>query len=180
MILALATVVLLACASLPGGVPLAPPLYFTREAETQSAFLTAHAPTMERVYAAPSVVYTPSATPNIVPPAEQVNPTVDPSVFETETIAPTPTACESFNDFVLSHTVDEIIKYLEKLGTPVLVPNGETVPAYVIYFTPQKRLEVSYMLAEMLRQDEGGTVLRMLQPTTFKVSGKYFEDLCGK
>lgn len=121
-----------------------------------------------------------TGTPIIISPTanEQVNPTVDPKVFET--IVPTQTACEQFNSYVYSHSVAEIVAFMETGGMVVQIPNGKQVPAGMIYWTKQKSLKVNYMLAETLKQDMDGTVLRMLQPTTFKVSGWYKEDPCEK
>lgn len=142
---------------------------------------TAPAPTMERVYAAPSVIPSPSATPNIVSPTtvNQVDPTVDWTEIASQTPA-VPTICEKVKSFT---TVIEAMEFLDADGLSVSVPNGQVIPApqkgKIIVYWSRSEILAHFEGSTYLRQEKGGTILKLTVESVFTVSGSYREyDAC--
>ena len=139
-------------------------LVFTLACSLTGGSPTQSAATPEMVYAVPSRVYTPSPTPYIPLTHTPVPPIA------------TPTACEAFESFVEDHNVSEIISYIEQRGAVTQISNGTPVPKGSLFWTLQVKIDVSPELAEIIKSDEFGSMLRILTETIFQVSGHFTED----
>jgi len=128
---------------------------FIPQQQQQMAVATKE-PTMQLTQPVPS----PSSTPNIV--------------------SPTPTSCESLQKIIVDNDVQGIIIHLTSGGPVHQAPNGTKIPKGSIFWTTQVQVEVSTELAEIIKADRYGMILRTLQEVTFQISGNYVDDPCGK